>query len=270
MSTLEELDQTGVFKLETPAVDEKTFTGIYPDEEKLQDSAQWTPPEDWLERLKDEYSGRHERESLPPGCDPDRFAVAILTMNEEQAVECLNDIIENLHNDFTFDRAQAARMKELASGNQTCGLDYSEWAYQVCKMAGILHNWSAYLEVRACTLPYDDVNEPCESLRAYLVGFFWVIVITAVNTCECGNSPEPISRFKLTSLSLCSSTARYLDSESSRSITMCAYGSRSGGDPAEVERHSCRPSFRTQPGDAMECQRAAFYHHYLLRCLINR
>ena len=182
MTTVEELDKTGVYTLETPPVDEKKFDGLYT--EKLQDAAEWTPPEEWLDRLKDEYSGQHEGEVLPPGCDPDRFARAILTMPENVAVECLSGIIDNLINDFTFDHVQAARMRELTAGNEACGLEYSEWAYQTSKLAGIVHNWSAYLEVRACTLPYDDIDEPCESIRAYMVGFFWVIVMTAVNTCE--------------------------------------------------------------------------------------
>ncbi|ORX40798.1 OPT oligopeptide transporter protein-domain-containing protein [Kockovaella imperatae] len=170
MSNLEELDKTGVYKLETPTLDETL-------NEKDNGA-----PQDWYERLKDEYSGHHELESLPPGCDPDRFAVAIFTMDENQSAECLANILNNLHNDYTFDLTQVARMRELIAGPESCGLAHEEWAYQVCKMAGIFHNWSAYLEVRAVTLPYDNVEEPCETFRAYLVGFFWVLVMTAVNT----------------------------------------------------------------------------------------
>lgn len=192
MSTLEEIDKTGLYTLESPGsgddktFDEKTYEGTVPDVGKFQNGSEWTPPEDWLVRLKEEYSGQHEGESLPPGTDPDRFAVAILTMNETQAVQCLEGILANLHNDYTFDHAEADRMRDLVQGHEACGLPYDEWAYQVAKMAGIFHNWSAYLEVRACTLPYDDVDEPCETLRSYIVGFFWVIVMTAVNTCEHG------------------------------------------------------------------------------------
>jgi hypothetical protein len=149
MSTLEKLDKTGTYELDSPvANDEKDYAGTYPDEKKLESPDQWTPPAEWLERLKDEYSGRHKGETLPPGCDPDRFAVAILTMNEEEAVECLTGIIENLHSDFTFDKVQADRIRELLAGHGACGLDEAEWTYQICKTAGIMHNWSAYLEVR--------------------------------------------------------------------------------------------------------------------------
>ena len=186
MSTLEQLDKTDRYDLDSPALDEKTYNGTYPDAAGKPEGSvsSWTAPEDWLERLKDEYSGKHDGESLPPGCDPDRFARAILTMNEQQAVETLTDIISNLHNDYTFDVALAAYVRELIQGPEACGLASNEWAYQVCKTAGIIQNWSAYLEVRACTLPYDDIEEPCETFRSYFVGFFWVIIMTAVNTCE--------------------------------------------------------------------------------------
>ena len=154
---------------------------VYQGEKNLET---WTAPNGWLDRLKGEYSGKNEQESLPPGCDPDRFALAILTMNETEAVKTLSTILANLHNDYTFDMTQVPWIKQLVAGPEASGLEPPEWGYQVCKMAGIFHNWSAYLEVRACTLPYDDPEEPCESFRAYLVGFFWVIVNTSVNTCE--------------------------------------------------------------------------------------
>jgi len=178
MSHLEELDKGYSNHIESPGLDSKD---VYP--EKQRDStSQWSPPADWIERLKDEYSGRHDGEALPPGCDPDRFAHAIFTMNEQESVECLVEIIDNMQNDYTFDQVQATYIKELLAGHEATGVDPSEWSYQVCKVAGICHNWSAYAEVRACTLPYDDIEEPCETFRAYLVGFFWVVVMTAVNT----------------------------------------------------------------------------------------
>ena len=173
MSQLPQLGKGDINQVETLAADDKNVDDIYsdeknvdeayPDEKTAKDPGQWTPPQEWYERIKDEYSGQHEGEALPPGCDPDRFALAIFTMSPEQSVECLVAILENLDNDYTFDRVQAARMVELVAGNEACGLEYSEWAYQVTKTAGIIHNWSAYLEVRSCTLPYDDPEEPCES-----------------------------------------------------------------------------------------------------------
>jgi hypothetical protein len=144
------------------------------------------PPNAWLTRLVEEYGGQHggDSETLPAGSDPNRIAVAIFTMNEEESVKVLRSIIEGHQQDYTFDQALMHRLIELVKGNEACEMEYGEWAYVTCKTAGLIHNWSPYAEVRAVTLPYDDPDEACESFRAYILGFFWVCVCTAVNTCE--------------------------------------------------------------------------------------
>lgn len=158
-------------------------------EEKGRDASlsdRWTPPNEWLQRLVDEYSGEHggQSETLPAGSDPDRIATAIFTLNEEESVKILQSLVDGHLKDYTIDHNLLRRCAELVEGNTACGMEYGEWAYVTCKTAGLIHNWSPYAEVRAVTLPYDDPDEPCESIRAYVVGFFWVCCATAVNTCE--------------------------------------------------------------------------------------
>lgn len=149
-------------------------------------SDQWVPPEQWIDRLLTEYSGNHSgnSETLPTGSDINRIVAAIFTLNEEESVKVLKDIFENSKNDYTIDQNLLRRCGELIQGHEACEMEEGEWAYTVCKQAGIIHNWSPYVEVRAVSLPYDDPDEPCESVRAYLIGFFWVCCATAVNTCE--------------------------------------------------------------------------------------
>jgi hypothetical protein len=144
----------------------------------------WTPPLEWVERFVDEYSGNHgeDTETLPAGSDPDRVAAAVLTLNEEESLAVLRSLVNDHHQDYTFDHVQMNRIRDIIEGNEACNMDPGEWAYLTCKTAGLMHNWSPYAEVRAVTLPYDDPEEPCESLRAYVLGFFWVCVCTAVNT----------------------------------------------------------------------------------------
>ncbi|KAH8647651.1 oligopeptide transporter 2 [Xylariales sp. PMI_506] len=142
----------------------------------------WVPPSEWLQRLIDEYAGQHDGETLPPGSDPDRVAAAIFTLNEEESVKMLQAIIHDHQHDYSFDHVVMQRLKDLVEGNEACEMEYGEWAYVTCKTAGIMHNWSPYAEVRAVTIPYDDPDEACESLRAYVLGFFWVCVCTAINT----------------------------------------------------------------------------------------
>lgn len=146
----------------------------------------WTAPDEWHQRLVAEYTGQHDgkSETLPAGSDPERVATAILTLNEEESLKILKDLVKNCHNDYTIDHVLIERCKELLEGSAACELGHDDWAYVICKTAGTVHNWSPYAEVRAVTLPYDDPEEPCESIRAYVVGFFWVCVASAVNTCK--------------------------------------------------------------------------------------
>lgn len=152
-------------------------------------SDRWVAPNEWLLRFIDEYSGKHDgqSETLPAGCDPERAAAAVLSLNEDESVRILTELVETSQNDYTIDTNLLRRCAELAEGNIACGMEQGEWAYVTCKTAGLIHNWSPYAEVRAVTVPYDDPDEPCESIRAYAVGMFWVVVATAVNTCECSS-----------------------------------------------------------------------------------
>lgn len=163
------------------------------DEKRASNTSQdsWAPPEEWLVRFKEGYTGQHGGETLPPGSDPDRVAEAVFTMNEEKSVEFLRSVIRNHADDYSFDTVLMHRCKDLVGGNQACEMEEGDWAYETCRTAGMIDNWSPYAEVRAVTLPYDDVDEACETFRAYLLGLFWVCVCTAINTCESPLSLDP-------------------------------------------------------------------------------
>jgi hypothetical protein len=156
-------------------------------DEKVQEAgSDWTVPEDWISRFVDEYSGQHsgQSETLPPGSDPELTARAVLTFHQDEAVKLLQERVNQEMYDYNLDTVLFARMKLLVQGPEASGMEYGDWAYLCSKTAGFIHNWSPYAEVRAVTLPYDDPAEPCESARAYFLGFFWVIIVTAVNTCK--------------------------------------------------------------------------------------
>ena len=207
-------------EMESPR-DIKVSSGV--DEKRVDASPdRWVPPGDWITRLVEEYSGQHGGETLPPGSSPNRIAIAILTMNEDESVKVLKTMIDEHRQDYTFDQAVMRRLTQLVEGNEACEMEYGEWAYAICKMAGLMNNWSPYAEVRAVTLPYDDPEETCESLRAYLLGFFWVCVCTAVNTCELAHRYLQVAL--LTLGSLCSTPARYLHPEFSCPADSRSYG----------------------------------------------
>lgn len=158
-------------------------------DEKAQSPDQgWTVPEDWISRFIDEYTGEHggQTETLPPGADPELTARAVLTYHQDEAVKMLEARINATDYDYNFDTVLMERMKVLVLGPEASVMEYGHWAYVTSKTAGFIHNWSPYAEVRAVTVPYDDPAEPCETFRAYFLGFFWVIIVTAVNTCKLG------------------------------------------------------------------------------------
>lgn len=171
--------------IETQEIHEKPREVVL-DEKRATEEIQeaWIAPEDWLERFKSQYTGQHGGETLPPGSDPDRVADAIFTLAPSQAADRLKAIIVEYGQDYSFDTALMQRCKDLSEGREACGMKEDDWEYEVCRTAGLIDNWSPYAEVRAVTLPYDDPEETCESIRAWVLGLFWVIVCTGINTCK--------------------------------------------------------------------------------------
>lgn len=160
------------------------ITGIHDEKRHHVDTSDPFPPTEWLQRLKAEYTGQHGGETLPAGCDPDRMTTSVLTLNEDEAVQVLQDLLISQKDDYTIDQVMLTRVRQLLTGHKACEMEQGEWEYEVCKRAGLYRNWSPYAEVRAVTLPYDDQNEACESFRAYILGYFWVCVCTSVNACK--------------------------------------------------------------------------------------
>ena len=146
--------------------------------------AGWTPPDEWLARFIDSYTGEHSGETLPPGADVVRTALAVFTMNEEDSLVYLKGFLQEFHNDYTINTDFQQYIRDLVLGHEHCQLSYSDWAYETSRVAGVCDNWSPYAEVRAVLLPYDDPGMACETLRAYVIASFWTIVGTFVNVCE--------------------------------------------------------------------------------------
>jgi len=59
--------------------------------------------------------------------------------------------VESHHQDYTFSTVLMARIKVLLEGSEAAGISQADWAYETCKTAGLVHNWSPYTEVRAVT-----------------------------------------------------------------------------------------------------------------------
>lgn len=172
--------------LDEKNIDEKAY--IEHAEVRSPDSEKWTCPPEWHTRLVEEYTGNHEGESLPPGADVDRAVAAILTLSPDASVAVLKDTLVVHARDLTFMDTARANIERLLQGHEALGMDYDDWAYETCKTAGRIANYSPYPEVRSVSLPYDDPDMPCETIRAWVLGMFWLIGVTCINTCKSRSS----------------------------------------------------------------------------------
>lgn len=115
--------------------------------------------------------GHDSSEEVPP--DVEYLAEKIQKMNLETAVSILKDAIDQHDGDMNFPQETYDKIKLLVedpSDQMECKLE-----------AALIGFHSPYPEVRAVTDPYDDVNTPVETIRAYFLGFLWTIIGTGVN-----------------------------------------------------------------------------------------
>ena len=69
----------------------------------------------------------------------------------------------------------------LVQGYKAALMDEAEWIFSVKAEAAVIHFHSPYPEVRAVTLPYDEPDAPCETIRAYFLGMIWMAGASALN-----------------------------------------------------------------------------------------
>ena len=104
---------------DSPPLDEKDGKHLRAPSEP----GQWIPSTNWIQRFLVDYTGEHAGETLPAGTDPERCAYSVLTMDETAAVDHLKYVIVEHADDYTFDTAFMARIKELILGNTHCGME---------------------------------------------------------------------------------------------------------------------------------------------------
>lgn len=105
----------------------------------------------------------------------------IEAMSTCDAVSHLRDILKEYAADANFPLPVYERMESLVEGAEYCNLSPAEWSFQ-CKLeAGLVMFHSPYPEIRGVTDPIDDPSIPVETIRAYILGFFWTIIGAGVN-----------------------------------------------------------------------------------------
>ncbi|KAK9381294.1 OPT oligopeptide transporter protein-domain-containing protein [Kockiozyma suomiensis] len=105
----------------------------------------------------------------------------LLETSLEDALEILRHAIEYHYGDVNFDDKTYERIKLLVEGPEAYGGDIESYELDARLEAVVIHYHSPYPEVRAVTDPFDDPTIPVETIRAYLIGSFWVAVGSFIN-----------------------------------------------------------------------------------------
>lgn len=143
----------------------------------------------------------------------------IASLSTEEAVEIINEALDQHEGDLNLSMARLDFMKALVDYNTAGRVSTSkktgvteekseiqqtvesldelssdasgtfnkaepfaifDWDLQVKTQAGIIGFWSIYPEVRSVAQPFDD-QVPCETFRVYVLGLLWTIIGSFIN-----------------------------------------------------------------------------------------
>ncbi|KAK9470917.1 OPT oligopeptide transporter protein-domain-containing protein [Dipodascopsis tothii] len=145
---------------------EKTETYVFTEEERLKVETLIRGVDDTVDLVDSDVEYMFERLS---------------TMTMEAAIAILEETIFDHKDDANFPGDVLDRITLLVSGEENCDMDHESYELETRFQATQIKYHSPYPEVRAVCSPTDDVDMPCESLRAYIVGIFWVSCASFIN-----------------------------------------------------------------------------------------
>ncbi|PRT54318.1 Oligopeptide transporter 2 [Wickerhamiella sorbophila] len=125
----------------------------------------------------------------------------ISEMTVDQAREILLDTLEKHRDDRNLPDSTRQLAESLLNDEDVAPrvTEYDR-EFAMKAHAALIYYHSPYPEVRAVTDPYDNEDELCETPRAYVLGFIWVIIGSGVNQFFEPRNPQfsiPASLFQL-------------------------------------------------------------------------
>lgn len=127
-----------------------------------------------------------EKLNMPPNEDGEytkniRFMAGYAAeMNEVESVDIITRFVDVHEDDYNLLLSQKDYLKELLQGEKDAP-NPETYSMDIRIEAAIIKYWSPYIEVRAVTDCYDDMDEACETIRSYAVGLLWTLVGCFVN-----------------------------------------------------------------------------------------
>ena len=105
--------------------------------------------------------------------------IDILTVEECKLF--LIKLLRDHEYDYNFSNTQREKIATLLDGPIE-GESNEEWELKLKTETAVMKFYSPYPEVRAITTPTDDVNIPCETIRAHLLGYIWAVIAQFTNS----------------------------------------------------------------------------------------
>lgn len=127
-----------------------------------------------------------EKLNIPPAEDGkynknvQYMATYTAEMTEEEALAILTKFVDIHEDDYNLLLSQKDYLKALLVGEKGSPNPES-YSLDLRIEGAILKHWSPYIEVRAVTDCYDDMDESCETIRSYAIGLLWMLVGCFVN-----------------------------------------------------------------------------------------
>ncbi|KAK9451585.1 OPT oligopeptide transporter protein-domain-containing protein, partial [Limtongia smithiae] len=134
-------------------------------------------PETVIDRIR--ASG--DMDDILAGGFADFFVDKLRSMSVEEAVTVLTYALEYHNHDINFPSKTHDRISLLLQGEDAYGQGATLYNLDLRLEAAFMKYHSPYPEVRAVCTPIDDPTMPVETLRAYVIGYFWVAVAGFIN-----------------------------------------------------------------------------------------
>jgi OPT family small oligopeptide transporter len=99
----------------------------------------------------------------------------------EECRRLIEELLEEHTYDYNFSSAQKDKLRRLMDGPAD-GQTAEEWEIVFKKETAINVFYSPYPEVRAVTRPEDDIDMPCETIRAHCLGLLWACIGQFINS----------------------------------------------------------------------------------------
>ncbi|KAK9455001.1 OPT oligopeptide transporter protein-domain-containing protein [Dipodascopsis uninucleata] len=129
------------------------------------------------------YERVHQSDDLKD-LDTDQFEFLYNKMQSlsfDDARAILRHAAEYFDGDLNFPSTSMNKIQMMLKGPDACGLSEEDYSIDFRLEAALIKFYSPYPEVRAVCSPVDDPTVEVETLRAYIIGGFWVAGVGFLN-----------------------------------------------------------------------------------------